>query len=72
MCGILKCITQHYVLTYGHIVANGGWQRSVGRIVLCYMHHDVVLYVAIVPDLDVVDISCIVYTMSRLAKKVPS
>ena len=49
---------QPHLRTYGYIVANDCWQRSVLCIVLCYMDYTVVLNVAVFPDFDAVDITC--------------
>ncbi len=44
--------------TYGDIVANDSWQGSILCIVLCYMHYNVVLDIAVFTNFDAVDISC--------------
>ena len=43
--------------TYGDIVANDCRQSSVLCIVLGYMDHAVILYIAVVPNVDTIDIT---------------
>lgn len=45
-------------LTYCDIVPNDSGQCSVCCIVLCYVHHNIVLDIAVVANLDVVHVAC--------------
>ena len=61
----MQLMSKHYracqarlKLAYGDIVPDDGWQGSVLRVVLCHMHHNIVLNVAVLANLDAVDVRC--------------